>query len=221
MAQFLTGDGRLYEVQHSTGPQARHQTQFESGRFFHTKGNESHAEWEELWATNKHIMRGTDTSPGNGHYYTLRDGGKYGSKWAPRIWEVGELFERNPQVTFYRKDNCSIVANGSQRSWLKFEAFHASFTFPGGIKLYNVVELQWLLEKKAEPTETYFYAEGYGLVGWRSNDRGFSYVSEIHEPGARPDNTMEQISCINPNNFPTPADPSIPFGPLPPPFRAK
>ncbi len=71
MARFMTGDGRLYEVQHSNGSQARHQTQFEDVRFFHTKGNEILAEWEELWAGKELIYRGTDTSPGSGQYYTL------------------------------------------------------------------------------------------------------------------------------------------------------
>ena len=68
MADYLIGDGRLYEVQHSSGSQARHQTQFEESRFFHTKGDEIKAEWEELWADEDLIFRGTDTSPGSGQY---------------------------------------------------------------------------------------------------------------------------------------------------------
>lgn len=40
MTRFMIGDGRLYEVRHSGGSQARHQTQIEAGRFYHTKGNE-------------------------------------------------------------------------------------------------------------------------------------------------------------------------------------
>jgi hypothetical protein len=51
MVQFMVGDGRLYEVQHSSGSQARHQTQVEPARFYHTKGNEINAAWEELWYT--------------------------------------------------------------------------------------------------------------------------------------------------------------------------
>ena len=60
MVEFLTGDGRLYEVQHSSGSQARHQTQMEGVFFFHTKGNEISAEWEELWYDTSFIYRGTD-----------------------------------------------------------------------------------------------------------------------------------------------------------------
>ena len=67
MANFIVGDGRLYEVWHSSDNQARHQTQFEGERFYHTKGENS-AEWEELWIDGNYVYRGTDTSPGSGLY---------------------------------------------------------------------------------------------------------------------------------------------------------
>lgn len=197
MVRFFVGDGRLYEVQHSSGSQARHQTQVEGGRFFHTKGNEISAEWEELWYTDKHIYRGTDTSPGNGQYYTLRDPGMYGSAWAPRFWSPGDLFERNPLVTFYSKSNCSEYLSGYHRSWLLFEEYHSRFTFQSGITLEEVVQLAWLAQRGGTPLERYYYAENYGLVGWWSSTNGMSYVSELHEPGARPDNTREVIPCLN------------------------
>ena len=197
MVDFLTGDGRLYEVQHSSGSQARHQTQVEGVDFFHTKGNEIHAEWEELWYDDAYIYRGTDTSPGNGMYYTLRDPGMYGSAWSPRHWAVGDLFYRNPLVTFYEKSNCSVVTNGTQGSYLLFEDYHATFEFDSGIVLDDVVQLAWLLSPHGEPVERYFYASDYGLVGWASSDHGMSYVSELHAPGARPNNTREVIPCMN------------------------
>lgn len=206
MARFMTvftTYGPLYEVQHSSGSQARHQTQTEAAKFFHTKG-EPIAEWEELWYTSNYIYRGTDTSPGdvNGDgrpdYYTLRENNQYGSKWAPRLWRVGEIFERNPTVTFYSKDNCGNWHSGFSQTWLKFEAYHENYTFTSGITLNNVVQLGWLLQPNAAPVERYFYAEGYGLVGWESTDgHGFSYVSEIHAPGQRPNNNPETISCLN------------------------
>jgi hypothetical protein len=227
MAVFMTGDGRLYEVQHSSGSQARHQTQFEDIRFFHTKGNDFKAEWEELWVEDGYIMRGTDTSPGNNQYYTLRDiqNGEVGSRWSPRFWRVGDLYERFPHVTFYNKDNCQMVANGWQQSWLLFEAHYDQYTFPdppGGataITLNDVVQLAWLLHPGSDPIESYFYAKDYGLVGWGSNDRGFSYISEIHQPGARPDNNREVIGCLQ--STLGPLDPRLPLGPLPWPYRAK
>jgi hypothetical protein len=201
MVQFMNGNGqpygRLYEVQHSGGSQARHQTQQDGGNFFHTKGNEVHAEWEELWYTNQFIYRGTDTSPGNGLYYTLRDDGLYGSRWAPRYWDVGDVYERNPTVLFFRKSDCEFVLGGTQRSWLLFEAYHPSYTFPGGLELAHVIQLAWLIDLNAEPEERYFYAIGYGLVGWSSRTHGFSYISEIHAPGQRPNNNREVIPCLD------------------------
>lgn len=221
MVRFMVGDDRLYEVRHSNGSQARHQTQIEDARFFHTKGNEIRAEWEELWASDDTIYRGTDTSPGNNRYYTLYEDSRVGSAWSPRYWYVGDLYERNPFVVFYRKSDCQIVASGYQRSWLKFQAFHANFTFPSGITLRNVVELTWLLKTDGQPIESYFYAEDFGLVGWGSNDRGYSYISEIHQPGQRPDNKREVIPCLGrQSNFLT-FVPELNFGPLPPGFSAK
>ncbi|HSM54830.1 MAG TPA: hypothetical protein VK879_01645 [Candidatus Sulfomarinibacteraceae bacterium] len=212
MVRFLVGDRRLYEVQHSNGSQARHQTHVDGPTFFHTKGNEIKAEWEELWYTDHYIYRGTDTSPGNGQYYTLRDSGAYGSVWSPRKWNVGDAFERNPLVTFYQKSDCSVALEGTQRSWLVFETFHPTYTFDSGVTLDNVVQLAWRLTRNGSTIERYYYAEQYGLVGWWSNDRGMSYVSEVHPPGARPDNVREQISCLDKS----PAPSSLaPIGPLP------
>ena len=198
MAGESSGYGTLYEVQHSDGSQVRHQTQIESYRFFHTKGNEISAEWEELWYTDQFIYRGTDTSPGSGLYYTLRDNGQYGSKWAPRYWNVGDIYERSPNVTFYRKDDCVPQFGGIQRTWLRFEAYYPRYTFPSNITLYNVVQFAWLLNLADPPIERYFYAQGYGLVQWESSDgRGMSYISEIHAPGARPNNTREPLPCLD------------------------
>lgn len=201
LVQFMEGDGRLYEVQHSGGSQARHQSQSESPTFYHTKGNEFSAEWEELWYDDQYIFRGTDTSPGNGMYYTLRDHGIYGSRWAPRFWDVGDVYERNPTVMFYLKSDCSVVTGGTQRSWLLFEAYYPVYTFQSGLRLYNVIQLAWLTAPQAEPEERYFYAENYGLVGWSSLNNGHSYVSEIHAPGQRPDNNREVIPCLNQQPF--------------------
>lgn len=222
LATYMVGDGRLYEVWRSiNNSQARHQTQIEGYKFFHTKGSEISAEWEELWASANYIYRGTDTSPGNGEYYTLREYGQYGSPWAPRFWHVGGIFERNPVVTFYRDTDCGQVNQGTHRTWLKFEEFYSTFTFPGGITLNGVVQLAWLLAPNAEPVERYYYAKNFGLVGWSSNDRGFSHISEIHAPGTRPDNNREIIACLNYSGQPYGLDWAAPIAPLPPAFVEK
>jgi hypothetical protein len=219
MTRFMIGDGRLYEVLHSGGSQARHQTQIEAGRFYHTKGNEWQAEWEQLWAAGNIIYRGTDTSPGNNQYYTLYENNVPGSAWSPRFWNVGDLFERNAYVVFYNKSDCQVVASGFQRSWLRFEAYHPTFTFESGIQLHNVVQLSWLLQPDGAPIESYYYAQFHGLVGWGSVDRGYSYVSELHAPGERPDNTREEIPCLASGALRL--SPELNFGPLPPGYRAK
>lgn len=222
MAEFMIGDGRLYEVMHSSGSQARHQTQVSATRFYHTKGDETKAEWEELWAKGNLIFRGTDTSPGNDQYYTLYENGLTGSAWSPRFWRVGDLYERNPYVVFYRKDDCQIVASGYQRSWLRFDGYYPTYTFRSGLRLNNVIELAWLLQENGQPVESYFYARSYGLVGWGSADRGYSYINEIHAPGQRPDNKREVIGCLTILNLNILRySPELNFGPLPPEFRAK
>jgi hypothetical protein len=221
MVDFMVGDGRLYEVRHSSGSQARHQTQIGTGHFYHTKGNEIKAEWEELWVKDNIVYRGTDTSPGNNQYYTLYEKGLAGSAWSPRRWSVGDLYERNPYVVFYRKDNCQIVASGFQRSWLRFEGYYPTYTFQSGLRLNNVIELTWLLQKNGEPIESYFYAESYGLVGWGSSDRGYSFINEIHAPGQRPDNKREVIGCLGRAGLNLRYSPELNIGPLPPGFRAK
>jgi hypothetical protein len=113
-----------------------------------------------------------------------------------------------------------VVASGFQRSWLRFDAFHPTYTFGSGITLRNVIELAWLLSPEGKPVESYFYAEGYGLVGWGSNDRGYSYVNEVHAPGQRPDNKREVIPCMGGTNRLRPTM-ALNYGPLSEGFRAK
>ncbi len=224
IAPYLTGSGTLYEVRHSQGSQARHQTQFVGDRYYHTKGNEVSAEWEELWNSAENVYRGTDTSPGGGNYYTLFDKeGEVGSKWAPRYWRVGEIYERNPYVVFYNKSNCNVVASGYQRSWLKFVALHDSFTFDTGVTVNDVIQLAWLLSPDGEPEENYFYSAEFGLVGWGSRDRGYSAISEIHGPGDRPDNNRETIKCLSQLDSLDELAEEVELnqGPLPPGYRAK
>ncbi len=221
------GDGRLYEVEFR-GPngssQSRHQTQIDGGRFYHTKGNEIKAEWEELWAANNLIYRGTDTSPGGGRYYSLYENQTLGSSWSPRFWRVGEFYFRQPFVIFYYKSNCQIASSGYlDPSWLKFERFIPSYDSPTlGVPVKNVVQLAWYRGGSNGPTggpiERYYYGENYGLVAWQSLSEGYSSsISEIFGPGERPDNKREVIPCLGNGLLQTiTADNSeLNFGPLP------
>lgn len=191
---YLIGDGRLYEVKNSWGSQERMQTQVEGDRFYHTKNQQ----WEELWADEEYVYRGTDTSPGAGRYLTLRDGNRYGSRWAPRFMAPGEQFHRAPTVTFYRKADCRPIegSGGVHESWLRLIAIHPQHTFESGITLDDVLELGACLDPGGEPVERRFYAMGFGLVGWEG-PLGRSWISEIHPPGARPDNVREAIPCLD------------------------
>jgi hypothetical protein len=216
----MVGSGIIYEVwQSQNNSQARFQTQEEAVRFFHTKGNEIKAEWEELWIQNGIVYRGTDTSPGSDPltgeelYYTLyaSNGSSPGSAWSPRYWKVGDIYRRNPYVVVFRKSDCRPLYDDNPVNYLRFAAYHRSYTFEGGITLQNVIELDWLQTPGGPFLEKYYYAEDYGLVGWRSSQGWTSYISEIHAPGTRPDNTREVIPCLD-----TLARPFVPERDLPP-----
>jgi hypothetical protein len=175
--------GILYEVQTYGAGQERHQTHVEGSVFYHTKGGDgpNHpAQWEQLKFDHEYIYRFTDTSPGQGKYYQLRD--------------VPEVYTRNPQVTFYHKSNCEIVSNARQESLLKLEAVYETMQFFTGISLQDVIQLTWL-DMNRSVIEHYYYAKGYGLVGWEGSGK-VAAISEIHEPGQRPDNVREEIGCM-------------------------
>lgn len=212
---YLQGDGRLYEMKHifqTAGGQLigqqRVQTQTDGGRFYVSKNQE----WEELWADGDFIYRGSDTSPGMGNFYTLTENGRYGSPWTPRKMAIGQAFLRSPTVTSRRKSNCAInpQLSGLHQTWIKLEARHERLTLPdvegrptGGIKIQDVIVLtahhNHSNQPSAQPFERYYYARNVGLVMWEGIDvdhRGRSFMIELHQPGARPNNVREQIPCL-------------------------
>ncbi len=195
----FVGNGPLYEVATQGQGQQRHQTQVEGNVFYHTKGGDGlakPAEWEQLRYDSQHIWRFTDTSPGDNRYYQLRDGGQDWSKWAPRYWSVGDAFRRMPLVTFYNKSDCAVVGEpGIQDTWLKLVGIYNEYQFYTGIILRNVIKLEWLTSPGSDPIESYWYARGYGLVGWAGQGK-IAAISEIHSSGARPDNVREIIACL-------------------------
>lgn len=170
MLDYLRGDGRVYELAFDWGGGGRQrvQTQVEGDRFYHVK----HGEWEELWADEHFIYRGTDTSAGGGEVYTLTENGRYGSPWIPRRMTVGVPFQRTPQVIFRRKsDGVEIPGKKFVHvTWIMLEAVHRSLTLSNGVTLPDVAVLVAYEDQggqpKATPFERYYYAKGYGLVGW-------------------------------------------------------
>ena len=212
---YLRGDGRLYEMKYifdaPNGPligQQRAQTQHEGARFYQTKNSE----WEEMWADDRFIYRGTDTSPGSGNFYTLMDGERYGTTWVPRFMAVDQLYRRSVVVVSRRKGNCVMNSHLSGRhiTWVRLEAIHNSLTLPDvegrpgrGHQVDDVVVLAAYNEAKGRPAEKpferYYYAKGFGLVMWEGIDtdhRGYSFLVQVHKPGDRPDNVRERIPCL-------------------------
>lgn len=215
MLPYLRGDGRLYEMKHifdmPNGPligQQRMQTQHDGARFYQTKNSE----WEEMWADERFIYRGTDTSPGSGNFYTLMDGERYGSAWIPRHMAVGQAFRRSVNVVSRRKGNCMMNSHLSGRhvTWIRLEALHDAFVLPDvegrqgrGLRVSDVAVLAAFSEVKGRPAETpferYYYAKGCGLIMWEgiaTDHKGISFLVQVHNSGDRPDNVRERIPCL-------------------------
>lgn len=206
---YMRGDGRLYEMKHffDIGQgQQRVQTQVDGDKFYHVKNSE----WEELWADETHIYRGTDTSPGSGNFYRLSEDGKHGSKWIPRHMTVGQLFHRRPLVTLQRKDNCQKIDQGSgfHETWIRLDEVLDELVLPDvqnrdgrGLKVKNVMVLTGMHAAGDEPGaafERYYYAQKFGLVMWEGLDTGHngrSFMVEQHRSGDRPNNVRERLNC--------------------------
>lgn len=188
--------------------QQRVQTQHEDARFYQTKNSE----WEEMWADDRFIYRGTDTSPGSGNFYTLMDGERYGTAWVPRFMAVDQTYRRSVVVVSRRKGNCVMNSHLSGRhiTWVRLEAIHNRLTLPDvegrpgrGHQVDDVVVLAAYNEVRGRPAEKpferYYYAKGFGLVMWEGIDtdhRGYSFLVQVHKPGDRPDNVRERIPCL-------------------------
>ncbi|PJF33527.1 MAG: hypothetical protein CUN57_01925, partial [Phototrophicales bacterium] len=58
----------------------------------------------------------------------------------------------------------------------------------------NVVCIQWLVNGNVD--ETYYFAEGLGLIRWQKYDGKESWASELIKRGAQGDNEREVIPCL-------------------------
>lgn len=188
LLDYLKGDGRLFEVRSVNGAQERFQTQSDGNRFYIVKNSN----WEELWADDQYIWRGFDTSPDNDHYYIQKEGGREGARWANRFMQVGETFTGFGHIVkFYRKSNCSDPndpRSGMATNKTTILAHHDSHT-------WNGITVRDLLELKGIGEERFFFARGFGLVGWIS-PWGESGINELHAPNARPNNERMRIPCM-------------------------
>ncbi len=203
LLDYLRGDGRLYELVNNLGSAEVAQTHTEPNNvFFHVKNSQ----WEELWADDVFIYRGTDTSPGNGEIYILSENNHYGSAWVPRYFDVGQVFRRSTNVIWRRKDNGQSVPSkptANAVTYLRCERVYSQLTFQSGIQLQDVVELHALLDNggkpAASPWEKYFYARGFGLVAFQDMLGGFtSWIAQKFTPEIMPQRVRESIGWLVP-----------------------
>ena len=191
---YMRGDGRVYEVRHSSGATETFQTQQENGRFYLVKNSQ----WEQLWSDEQYIWRGLDTSPGPAPKGTERPGkmrfyrqfetGRDGARWIKRHMAIGEtFFGGGHYVQFYYKDDCakSALNSGNATNVVQLVAHHP-------MKSWNGLTIQDVVELKTNTGETMFFARGFGLVGWQSQ-WGESGILAVYE-GRQP-LTREKLAC--------------------------
>lgn len=201
----LSGYGQLYEVETkingSGAGQQRHQTQIEGNKFYFVKGGDganAPSQWEELSFDNEFIRRFRDSSMSELQFYTLLDSDGQWSKWCPRYMEIGEVYQRSPTVRVYNKSDCANVSTVENVvSWIKLQAIHQTLECYNGIIINNVAELHWYNNLSAPPVEVYYFSSDpriQGFAGWKYESK-IALVSEIHQPGARPNSVRETI-CL-------------------------
>lgn len=190
LLDYMRGDGRQYELQYTWGGGGTHpcQTQRNGNIFYNVKGG---GEYEECYYDEKFVYRGIDTSESPERYYTQNTGNIYGAMWAKRRMAIGETVTKSPLVIHSWKANCQERLRGQPTDRLTLVRHYDSFRFDSGITLSDVLYLEW------NQGEGYFYAKGYGLVGFTFSG-GKSYISEIHQ--GRPDLERREIPCFRPGS---------------------
>jgi hypothetical protein len=181
---YLRGDGRSYRVGNGGGSFEVFQTQSEGDAFYQIKAWDdlSVVNWEGFSVDNEFIRRDVDTSPGGGRFYR-----QFNAPWVRRYMRPGQSFAQQKRVQFYRASDCAPlgVYSGTVTDVIEFVAHHRRYTFPARdwrpVTLDDVIELRWT------QGERYWYARGYGLVGWRRehndpNSPAWSAISEMR-PG--------------------------------------
>lgn len=219
LAPYFQGS-TVYELGQSIGGTELLQTQAEAGGGFrHVKqgGAAQWSKWERLCATANYIWRDLDTS-GDVEVYRLSDNNQPWSKWCPRYMAVGEVFTRNPKVTWYNKHTGVAIRSYTETSNIRLVSVLPSWkTFVGGVTIQNVICLEYF-HAGGEWIERYYYGKGYGLVGWESRQwkSGVSVAQSPH-PAPKP----EQLGAwANPPPLPADTTPPQPQPPQVPPKPA-
>lgn len=182
--------GPTYELRSPAGWQQRCQVHVEGNKFYLTKGTggkDGKSEWEELAYDQLWIWRGVDTSPGNGRFYVQYEPGKQMARWCPRFMSVGqEWVGAGHQVQFFFKSGCgkSSPNSGPARNHIKL--------YSVGPADFNGLHFESVAHLGRPGGEEFWFAQGVGMIGWKS-EWGESFISELHLPGARPNNQREEI----------------------------
>lgn len=212
VAEHMTGglvdgeNGPLYELRtlfydqgtgsyDTPGPQQRHQTQARGGVFYFTKDRD----WEQFWLAEHQgemwVWRGWDTSQSDTEMYAQRDPetGKVGAPWCPAKMTVNKYYRRSPLVTHHSKDNCAETSRGVVPSFIVCRGVVRISTPAGTVP---AVELEWAFNEGGEALETYYFSKQpriRGLAGFWTPKTRMTEVSELHEPGQRPDNERWEL----------------------------
>lgn len=194
--EYLKGDGRTYELAYEfpIGTDTQWsviQTDLvpNQSTFFHTKGHYGYpAMWEELWYDNNFVYRGTDTSPSMDELYNVYENANYGQRWIPRFVKEGDIHLAVPTVYFWFK---KAGANGEPvpvpnkapypfPHYIKVKKIYDRYTFQeSGITLNGVLHLEGYTQrdgKLGDIFEEYWYAKGFGLVGWSNSADWKSWI---------------------------------------------
>lgn len=188
--------GDIYLLKNSwSGGQERVQLQRKGDVSFVVKNSK----YEKRTVKDGKIYLDVDTSPGpddtgKDRYYTVTSE----TGWMPQEMAVGERFTRQEKVTYYYKENGRKISQNDATSDLLFVKHHENWTSHGGRTLEDVVELAWEVAKGDGSTyvdERYFFAAGYGLVGWHKHSGEKSWITNEDIAG-QSNNKMEEIGYL-------------------------
>jgi uncharacterized protein YgiM (DUF1202 family) len=216
LLDYMVGNGQLYELVNTWGSSEICQTHTEPRNvFYHVKNSQ----WEELWSDDVFIYRGTDCSPGNAELYMLSEDNHYGSAWVPRWFEIGQTFKRTATVIWRRKDNGAAVPSkptGVAVTYIRLERVYSQLTFQSGIQLQDVAELHAYVDDGGKPAsspwEKYFYARGFGLVGFEDMYGTFkSWIAQKFSSQVMPPRVREVLPWLEPlqRRYYLPSVPSV------------
>jgi hypothetical protein len=127
-----------------------------------------------------------DTSPGENRYYTF-DG-----HWMPRMWGIGRSYISTGTTRFFNKGDCSPVTAYATESMLRFAEHYVRYEL-SGLEFNNVAVIEWIVG--GEVDETYWFADGVGLIRWLKYNGLESKAVELIPVGDQENNVRENVPC--------------------------